>query len=108
MPSAAQVHQSNFRKEDFEAGPRVLTIKICQVETFEDRKTGKLDKKLRLRFLEDDRGCVLSKTRTQDTIAVAGSDDYDKWVGVKVELFLDPTIRNPDGKRGGIGIRQPK
>jgi hypothetical protein len=105
MPSASQVYQSNFRKEDFQAGPRALTIKAAAVQVFE--KDGKVDKKLVLKFLEDDRGCVLSKTRTEDTIAVAGTDDYEKWTGVKVELFYDPTVRAPDGKRGGIGIRKP-
>ena len=107
MADFSVVYTKNFKKEDFAAGGRVLTIKGAELADFPGREEGKREKKVRLLFLEDERGVVLNKTRYEDVVAIAGAKDSDRWVGVKVEVFLDPTVRNPNGPRGGIGIRKP-
>jgi hypothetical protein len=108
MPSSRELYQRNFAKENFQAGPRIMTIKEVTVEVFKSKGPDKPDeKKLVLRFLEDERGCVCSKTRAEAVETITGTDDYTKWAGTKIELFYDPTIRNPNGGKGGIGIRKP-
>lgn len=108
MPSARDIYQRNFRKEDFAEAPRAFTVKDVTKETFQPRDGhGKVESKLRMLFIEDDRGLIMSKTRVEDMIAITAADDYTKWPGTKVELFLDPTIRDPRGGRGGIAVRRP-
>lgn len=102
MPSANEMYSKTFRKEDFQVAPRVLTVSKVEPKEFENAKGPEM--KLVLYFLEDRRGCVCSRDRKNAMVAIAG-DDYGKWPGTQVELFYDPTIKDPRGGRGGIAIR---
>jgi hypothetical protein len=107
MPDVTHIYERYFKAPDLQAGPRVLTIKAGAIEKLK-RQDGEENTKVVAYFLEDERGLVLNKTRFADLTALTGSTNTDKWVGTKVEVFFDPTVRNPNGPRGGLGVRAPK
>ena len=86
-----------LKKEDFDA-PTVLTIKNCAVE-----EVGKNDAKPVMYFNERVKGLVLNKTKAS-LLSETFGDDSDAWVGRKVRLSSDPSVRDLAGKIVG-GIR---
>jgi hypothetical protein len=78
-----------------------LTIKEAVAETMQDFKTKEQTKKPLLRFKGVDRGLILNATN-YDKLADNLGDDFEKWIGVEVELLPVP---NPYGEGDMIRLR---
>ena len=78
--------------------PITLTIKEVKAEEIGQGK----DVLPVARFCEDPRGLVLSGGRYNVLATAHGSRDTDDWVGAKVEIVGDPTIRFAGKVVGGV------
>lgn len=56
-------------------------------------------------FVEDPRGLVLSANKYKDLTTKTGTRDTDKWVGVKVQLAVDPTVKFQGKVVGGVTLK---
>jgi len=100
---------SSFLKADDlrDSGPRTLTVKSHAKEVLKGRDGKPDENKVVLRFVEDDRGVTLNKTRFEACIDIFGTTDADNWVGKQITLVFDPTVKNPRGGRGAIAFKAP-
>lgn len=103
MADYSSFFSSYFKAEDVQEAPRVVTIKSVGYEDV-GRDENK-DKKLVMRVDEDERGLTLNKTRYLDLAEMFGSKDSDKWIGKKVKLIFDPSIKFGGRKVGGIACQ---
>src|SRR5258708_653968 len=56
---------------------------------------------------EVEKGLILNVTNGQFLEAITGSEYGDKWIGHKIQLWNDQSVRNPrTGKIGGVRIRR--
>jgi len=51
------------------------------------------------------KGLVLNRTNSETLEEITGTDDYEKWVDVRVQLYVDPDVKYGPKKTGGIRIR---
>jgi hypothetical protein len=51
---------------------------------------------------------ILNKTNGDKIAAIAGSYETDDWLGVKVELYLEPNVDFAGQLTGGMRVRAPK
>lgn len=75
-----------FAAKDF-TKPLLLTVRGISEESMGEGN----EKKWVVWFEEDDRGCVLNRTRGEDMVTATGSDDTDNWPGKLVVLFKGQT-----------------
>jgi len=94
---------SFFKAEDFKEAPRVFTVASVAPQTIGPE--GRQEEKLVLKVEEDERGITLNKTRYQDLGEIFGSLDTDEWIGKKVKLIFDPSIKFGGRKVGGIACQ---
>ena len=85
-----------------------VTHTIARVDSEEMDNEGKKSNKPVVYFKEDPRGVVLNATRYDACTEIFGGPNTDTWIGGRVELFFDTTVRNPNGGKGGVGIRAPR
>jgi hypothetical protein len=50
---------------------------------------------------------VLNTANCETLAELTGTDDYEKWVDVRVQLYVDPDVKYGGKKTGGIRIRIP-
>jgi len=101
-----QAFPSNFiSKEDVQGGDLILTVKNVAIEKI--KSEGGEDEKPVMHFRDHDKSLVLNGTNWDTTAAVYG-EDSDGWVGKRVVLFLDPTVRFGKQLVGGVRIRIPE
>ena len=77
---------SYFKGADLEKA-KLLTIEAVGKESLGEDK----DERWVVRFVEDERGCVLNKTRADEIVQATGSNDTDDWLGRKVVLYKGET-----------------
>src|SRR5215468_4335568 len=53
------------------------------------------------------KGLVLNAANADALAEVAGTDDYEKWSDIPIELYVDPDVKYGGKKIGGIRIRKP-
>ena len=94
--------------EDLKGHPRVLKIQHAPIETLKNPK-GEEQRKAVLYFQGVKKSLPLNLTNYDAVASIAGDDETDHWVGVKVELYPSETmlggkkvdcirIRRPDGQ----------
>ena len=70
-----------LKASDLQNRSWTVTIKNCAIEEIGDH-----DRKPVLYFQEAEKGMVLNRTNA-DTIALHLSNDTDRWIGMKIEMF---------------------
>jgi hypothetical protein len=53
------------------------------------------------------KGLVLNTANCETLAELTGTDDYEKWVDIPVQLYVDPDVKYGGKKTGGIRIRKP-
>ena len=97
----------NFLGEwDFEPGhDKVLTIKSTLVEecTFEG---GRKESKNVVHWVENEKPMILNATNSKMLVKLTGKKYFDEWDGLKIQLYVDPTVKGKSGDVvGGVRIR---
>jgi hypothetical protein len=107
MPNVNDLKQSKYlTKEDVGRGV-LLTVKGYQKVNVA-LETQAPEMKYVLSFLEHEKPLVLNQTNGIKISEIAGSEDFDDWIGIKVVLFNDPTIAFAGKITGGIRVRAPR
>lgn len=107
MPKTHEMRESNFLKKE-DVGRGVLaTISGC-IKRNVAMEGAAPDHKWCLTFNELEKPLVLNATNIQIAEQIAGSDDTDDWVGVRVVLYVDPNVSYGGKLVGGIRLRAPK
>jgi hypothetical protein len=97
--------QSKFlRKEDFDDGDQVLTVKGVKLE---DMPGDDGQQKWVLYFRELPKGMALNST-TIRVLEKGFGDDSDLWIGKKVMVYVDPNVTFGGRLVGGLRLRTPK
>lgn len=53
------------------------------------------------------KGLVLNRTNSETLEEITGTEDYEKWEDVPIQLYVDPDVKYGPKKTGGIRIRIP-
>jgi hypothetical protein len=53
------------------------------------------------------KGLVLNTTNADALLDITGTDDYEQWSDISIELYVDPDVKYGGKKIGGIRIRKP-
>lgn len=94
-----------FKKEDFEEAT-TLTLKEIRLE---DVSLEEEPEKLRpvAYFEEEKSGLVLNNVNMESMEEITGETDYERWAGIRFELYVDPRVTFAGKKVGGIRVRKP-
>ena len=112
MPMRSEIYSSGewLRSADLKQpngrhGTLTLTIKDgSQTTTFQDSDR----KQIVLTFEEDERKLGLNTGNALMIEEISGQMNSDDWAGTRIELYVDPTVRNPQGQVvGGMIGRAP-
>jgi hypothetical protein len=103
MPDLSSFFSKFLKAEDLKEGPRTLTIK--NVAEQEVGKDDKKEPKLVMTFDEDDRGCTLGSVRYEQATEIFSSKNTDVWIGKKIQLVFDPSVKYAGKRVGGIAFR---
>ena len=105
MPKVSEMIQSKFlRKEDFDDGDQVLTIKGVKLE---DMPGDDGTQKWVLYFRELPKGMAMNST-TIRVLEKGYGDDSDLWIGKKVLVYVDPNVSFRGQVVGGLRLRTQK
>ncbi len=105
MPNVDDLKSSNYISKGDVGKGLLLTIR-----SYEKKNVGKGKQDIQFVFYfdEHEKGLILKPTNGKLIAAVAGSADFDDWIGKKIVLFIDPTIEFGGNITGGIRVRAPK
>jgi hypothetical protein len=94
-----------LKKEDL---PEPVDTTLLRIKEEKVTAPGK-DAKTRLVAYWDGlaKGLVLNTANCETLAELTGTDDYEKWVDVRVQLYVDPDVKYGGKKTGGIRIRIP-
>lgn len=97
----------NFLGEwDFEPGKdKTLTIKSTMREecTFEG---GRREIKNVVRWVENEKPMILNATNCRTIVKLTGKKYFDEWDGLRIQLYVDPSVKGKSGEVvGGVRIR---
>lgn len=107
MPNLNDLKSSKFlTKADVEP-PVLVTIKSYE-EIDVSLESQATDMKWCLHFKELDKPMVLNMTNGQLIGAIAGSGEFDHWVGKQIVLYNDKTVMFAGQLTGGIRVRASK
>lgn len=104
MPTVNDLKDSRFlKKEDVE--PDVLVTIKGYEKTNVALESQAPEEKWTLSFRELDKPLVLNSTNGQLIQAIAGSGDFDDWIGKQIVLYNDKTVSFAGKITGGIRVR---
>jgi hypothetical protein len=107
MPNIHDLKQSKFlTKNDIGTGVLVTIGSYAQVNAAAAGADPEM--KYALSFHELDKPLVLNSTNGQLIAAIAGSEEFDDWIGRKIVLYFDPNVSFGGKLTGGIRVRAPK
>jgi hypothetical protein len=94
-----------LKKEDI---PSPVSTSILWTKEEEVTTPGKgTNTKVVLYFDGLKKGLVLNNANAETLLKITGTEDYEKWVDVPVQLYVDPDVMYGPKKTGGIRIRKP-
>ena len=94
-----------LKKEDI---PSPVNTSILWIKEEEVTTPGKgTETRLVLYFDGLKKGLVLNTANAEALADVTGTDDYEKWSDVPIQLYADPDVTFGKKKVGGIRIRKP-
>jgi hypothetical protein len=59
-------------------------------------------------FNESQKGLVLNMANGDVLFDMTGTDQPEEWIGVQVELYVDPTVSYAGNPIGGVRLRPPQ
>jgi hypothetical protein len=84
----------------------ILTVAGAAIRTIP--APGKLpQQKLVLSFNETTKVFPVNATNGDTIFEITGTDDPEKWIGTRLEFYVDPDVTFAGQKRGGIRVRRP-
>jgi hypothetical protein len=107
MPSLNDLKQSKFLKQSDVPKPLIVTI-YSYGEVNVAKEGAEEDMKWALNFKELSKPLILNSTNGQIIAEIAGTDDFDGWLGTKVVLYTDPNVMYAGKRVGGLRIRAPR
>jgi hypothetical protein len=94
-----------LKKEDV---PSPVNTSILWTKEEEVTAPGKgTETRLVLYFDGLKKGLVLNMANAEALAEITGTDDYEKWSDIPVQLCVDPDVTYGGKKTGGIRIRKP-
>lgn len=94
------------KKEQLKEGEELhLTIQSYAKEEVGNEEDGK-ESKWVLSFEEIEEKLILNKSRGEAIAAATGSFEMDDWIGKKIALYNDPTVKFGGKKVGGLAVRE--
>jgi len=107
MPSVNDLKQSRFLAQKDLEKPALVTISSYQ-EINVAKEGAEEDKRWALSFRELEKPLILNVTNGQIISAIAGSGDFDNWIGKKIVLYVDKNVSFGGQLVGGIRCRAPR
>ena len=94
-----------LKKEDI---PSPVNTSILWLKEEEVTAPGK-DTETRLVLYLDGlkKGLVLNMANAETLAEITGTDEYEKWSDIPIQLYVDPEVKYGGKKIGGIRIRNP-
>jgi hypothetical protein len=93
-----------LKKEDI---PSPINTSILWIKEEEVTAPGKgTETRLVLSLDGLKKGLVLNMANAEVLADIAGTDDYEKWSDIPIQLFVDPDVKYGGKKTGGIRIRK--
>jgi hypothetical protein len=94
-----------LKKEDI---PSPVNTSILWIKEEEVTAPGKgTETRLVLYFDGLKKGLVLNETNAQALAEITGTDDYEQWSDIPIQIYTDPDVTFGKKKVGGIRIRKP-
>ena len=94
-----------LKKEDI---PSPINTSILWIKEEEVTAAGKgTETRLVLYFEDLKKGLVLNTANAEALAEITGTDDYEKWSDIPVQLYTDPHVTFGNKRVGGIRIRKP-
>lgn len=107
MPKFSDLRQSRFLTQQDVDPPVLVTITGYEEVDFA-REGEEPQLKWVIKFRELERGMTLGAENNSLITAIVGSDDLDDWIGAKIVLYREPTVRFKGKITGGIRVRAAK
>jgi hypothetical protein len=93
-----------LKKEDI---PSPVNTSILWIKEEEVTAPGKgTETRLVLYFDGQKKGMVLNTANAEALAEIAGTEDYEKWSDIPIQLYVDPDVKYGGKKTGGIRIRK--
>ena len=93
-----------LKKDDI---PSPVDTSILWIKEEEVTTPGKgTDTRVVLYFDGLKKGLVLNTANAETLLDITGTDEYEQWVDVPVQLYVDPDVTYGGKKIGGIRIRE--
>ena len=94
-----------LKKEDI---PSPVSTSILWIKEEEVTAPGKGTETRLVLYLDGlKKGLVLNMANAEALEEMTGTDDYEKWSDIPVQLYTDPDVTFGKKKVGGIRIRKP-
>ena len=94
-----------LKKEDI---PSPINTSILWIKEEEVTAPGKGTETRLILYLEGlKKGLVLNTANAEALAEITGTDEYEQWSDVPIELYVDPDVKYGGKKIGGIRIRKP-
>jgi hypothetical protein len=94
-----------LKKEDI---PSPVNTSILWIKEEEVTAPGKgTETRLVLYFDGLKKGLVLNTANAEALVEITGTDDYEQWSDIPIQLHVDPDVKYGGKKTGGIRIRKP-
>jgi hypothetical protein len=94
-----------LKKEDI---PSPINTSILWTKEEEVTAPGKgTETRLVLYFDGLKKGLVLNTANAEGLAEITGTDEYEQWSDVPIQLYVDPDVKYGGKKIGGIRIRKP-
>ena len=94
-----------LKKEDI---PSPINTSILWIKEEEVTAPGKgTETRLILYFEGLKKGLVLNTANAEALAEITGTDEYEQWSDVPIQLYVDPDVKYGGKKIGGIRIRKP-
>jgi hypothetical protein len=93
-----------LKKEDI---PSPVNTSILWIKEEEVTPPGKgTETRLVLYFDGQKKGLVLNTANAEALVEIAGTEDYERWSDIPIQLYVDPDVKYGGKKTGGIRIRK--
>ena len=94
-----------LKKEDI---PSPVNTSILWIKEEDVTAPGKgTETRLLLYFDGLKKGLILNTANAEALAEITGTDDYEQWSDIPIQLYVDPDVKYGGKKTGGIRIRKP-
>lgn len=107
MPTVDDLSQSNFITQRDVEPPVFVTITKWDKQNVA-KDGAEPEYRYCLHFDKLEKPMTLNKTNGLIISEIAGSADFDDWIGKNIVLYRDPNIMFAGQRKGGIRVRAPK